>query len=61
VASKKDFARFLEIAVGSAFELETLLALAYEIKYINGRDFKLLIEKNERVAKLIYGLKRSLR
>lgn len=32
--SEKDFARFLEIALGSAFELETQLVIAERRKYI---------------------------
>lgn len=60
-SSKKDFLRFLEIAIGSAFELETLLALSHEIKYIDDKDFNRLIDRNERVIKLIYGFKRSLK
>ena len=35
--SEIDFARFLEISLGSAFELETQLIIATELKYI-GED-----------------------
>ena len=37
--SEKDFARFLEIAIGSAFEVETQLTIANEIGYLNDDNF----------------------
>lgn len=38
--SNADFARFLEIALGSAFELETQLILSRELEYLNKEDFE---------------------
>jgi four helix bundle protein len=38
--SNADFARFLEIALGSAFELETQLILSKELEYLNQEDFE---------------------
>lgn len=59
-ASKKGFKHFLEISLGSAFELETLLIIALENKY-------LAIDEKDKISniikitiKQIYGLKRSL-
>ena len=37
--SNKDFARFLEIALGSLFETETLLILSYRRKYLDEKIF----------------------
>ena len=34
-SSKKNFAHFLEISIGSAFELETLIEIASDLQYIN--------------------------
>ena len=45
-SSEKDFARFLEIALGSAFELETQLLIANKRKYIT------IIEVNESINML---------
>lgn len=42
--SKKDFGRFLEIALGSAFELETQLVVARELGWISSKRF---IEVND--------------
>jgi len=36
--SQKDFCHFLDMSLGSAFELETLLIIAYERGYINIKE-----------------------
>ena len=43
--SHADFARFLEIAQGSAFEVETQLILACDLKYIKEDVFSELLEE----------------
>lgn len=58
--SNKDFSHFLDIAIGSAFELETLLMLANERDYLDSRKYDELKSNLTDVIKLIYGLKRSL-
>ena len=40
-----DFARFLDIALGSAFEIETQLIIAYEIGYLNGETLESTIKE----------------
>ena len=35
-----DFARFLDIAIGSAFEVETQLIIAYQIGYLNNETLE---------------------
>lgn len=37
-SSNKDFARFLEISIGSAFELETQVILSLELAYIENEE-----------------------
>lgn len=37
--SNKDFARFIEIAIGSSFELETQLYLSIEFNFILSEDY----------------------
>ena len=45
--SETEFARYLEISIGSSFELETQLTIANELGYINATDFdSFLIELN---------------
>lgn len=60
-SSKKDFCHFLEIAIGSAFELETLIIIAHERKYISQEEKNKFDEIVQSTEKLINGLMRSLK
>ena len=55
--SKKEFLRFLSIALGSVAELETQLLLAQRIRFIDSNPTSSRIEE---VRKMIIGLIRSL-
>lgn len=58
--SDKDFIRFLNISLGSSFELETQLILSFNLKYINEEEFnnmRLLIVEEQ---KMIFGFTNSL-
>lgn len=59
-SSDKDFLRFLDIANGSAFELETQIQLAYDLGFINENDLQNISDKLTEVQKLIYGFKSKL-
>lgn len=48
--SNKDLYRFLEIALGSAYELESHLLLAYDLKFINEES---QIELSERINSIV--------
>jgi len=54
--SEKDFARFLEIGLGSAFELETQVRIAVKRKYISEdnktRTIESLISLQKRISAL---------
>ena len=58
--SEKDFARFLEIALGSAFELETQLIIASKRRYISEGSLEETIQKLSSLQKRIYGLRRKI-
>jgi four helix bundle protein len=59
--SKKDFARFLSISIGSSFELETQLLLSKELEFISDDDFsKLEINLNE-IQKMLNSFIKSLK
>jgi len=58
--SEKDFARFLEIALGSTFELETQLIIASKRKYISEESLELTVKKLSSLQKRIYGLRRKI-
>lgn len=55
--SKKEFQRFLNIATGSSYELETQLLLTNRIFNIN-TDF--IVKDLKEVQKMIYALNKSL-
>ncbi len=58
--SKKEFAHFLNIAVGSSFELETQLIIAHNLQYI-GKDIAERFSKDlSDIQNMLYGLKKSL-
>jgi len=56
----KDFNQFLNIALGSAFELETQLLLSNDFNYITKEQTQLLTEKVCKVQRMINGLKKSV-
>jgi len=58
--SEKDFARFLEIALGSALELETQLIIASKRKYISEGSLREAVQKLSDLQKRIYGLRRKI-
>jgi len=43
--SEIDFARYLEIAIGSSFEVETQITIAKEINYINDNQYNELLNE----------------
>ena len=47
--TNKDYAHFLQIALGSAFELDYQILLAKDLKYIDEKDY---LELNDRVDKV---------
>jgi four helix bundle protein len=58
--TNKDFARFLDIAYGSAFELETQIYSAFDLEFINEDKLNNLIEKIEEIEKMLFGFKKIL-
>ena len=56
--SQKDFSRFLQISLGSAFELETQLEIAKEINFINEKEYSIIIEELHIIQKRIQSLKK---
>ena len=51
--SNKDFSRFLEIAIGSAYEIETQLIIASDLKFITTEKLESLTNKLENIIKMI--------
>ena len=53
--SKKEFANFLNMAHGSAAELQCHLYVALDQNYIKRKEFEELYERVEEVSKMIQG------
>ena len=58
--SDKDFARFLSIANGSAFELETQLFLCIDLGYLSNDIVQPVISELKIVQKMIFNFSKSL-
>ncbi len=58
--TSKEFARFLDIALGSAFELETQLILAADVSYITESQLTDILNLLQEVQKMIYSFKATL-
>ena len=60
-ATSPDFARFLDIAAGSASEVDYELLLARDLEYISSEVHKELQERVEEIRRMLSGLLRRLR
>lgn len=66
--SQKDFARFLSIALGSCFELETQLMLIRDLNIIEGdkhntfsdQDCRAILDKLKEIQRMIFVFKKKL-
>jgi four helix bundle protein len=58
--SNKEFQHFISIAMGSSFELETQVILAFRFRYINEEQLTAFEEMVRPVQKMSFGLYNSL-
>lgn len=58
--SDAELSRFLDIANGSAFELETLMILCFDLEYLTTQQFREFDSKMNEIQKMTFGLKHSL-
>lgn len=56
--SRPDYLRFLDMARGSAYELQTQMRIAHDLGYVNDSE---LMDKIEELERVLNGLIRSLR
>jgi len=54
--SEIEFKRFLEIAMGSLFEVQTQLIIANELQFLSNEDIKEIILLLEKEARMINSL-----
>ena len=59
-SSKKEFMRFLDIANGSAFELETQLFLSVDLRYVQKEKVDTIISELKEIQKMIFKFRSNL-
>jgi len=59
--AKKEFSRFIEIALGSLIEVKTCCILVRDLKYIDEKDFNQIITKIDELFFKLLNLKKYLR
>ena len=52
--SREDFKSFLKISLGSSNEVEALLDISRDLKYITEVEYKQLSKENDEIGKMIY-------
>lgn len=58
--SNKDFARFLQITLGSAYEIETQLLIASDLEFIAKQELDSLLKSLESIIKMTSKFKSTL-
>lgn len=59
--SLNDYIRFLNIAVGSLFELQTQIEIAFNLKYLNKEMFEKIYEYSREIERMLSSLIRKLK
>ena len=59
--SNKNFSRFLEIALGSSYEIETQLLIAFDLEFISEDELFSLDKELEEIIKMIPKFKSTLK
>src|SRR6516162_9836129 len=57
----KDFAQFLNISLGSAYEFETLLILSFDVRLIFEEELENFTNRISEIQKMTFGLIKTLR
>ncbi|MES2437529.1 MAG: four helix bundle protein [Verrucomicrobiota bacterium] len=59
-SSRKDFARFIEIATGSLFEVVSQSHIGRNQGFLSPEEFLIIYEASEEQSRMLSGLRRSL-
>lgn len=59
--SNKDFAQFLQIALGSSYETETQLLIAQDLNFINDSESEKNISELQEIIKMVSKFKSTLK
>jgi len=60
-SSEKEYSRFLEIAIGSSFEMQTQLEISKNLNYLDSETFKSLVERLNVLQRRINALRTSIK
>jgi four helix bundle protein len=59
-ATDKDFSRFVDVAIGSSFELESQLYLGFDLEYYNESVLNTYLDKIQEIQKMVIQFKKKL-
>jgi len=59
--SDADFSRFLDIALGSCFEVDSQFTLAFDLEFINKEEYEKIINSIFEIERMLIGLIKSMR
>jgi four helix bundle protein len=59
--STGDYLRFLNIAVGSLFEVQTQIEIALNLEFIGEADFEIIFEKSREIDRMLSSLIQKLK
>ena len=59
--SNKEFSRFLEISIGSCYEIETQLLISKDLEFINMNQLEMLLDTLSSIIKMTSKFKSSLK
>ncbi|PKA84553.1 four helix bundle protein [Ulvibacter sp. MAR_2010_11] len=59
--SDNDFSRFLEITIGSCYEIETQLLIANDLGFLMEEDLQIILSKLEAIIKMTSKFKSTLK
>lgn len=58
--SQKEFNYFLSLAIGSLFELDTQITIAFEIEYLSKEKYKVLTNLISELIRMTIGFQKSI-
>lgn len=58
--SDKDFARFIDIATGSSFELESQIYVACDLEYFSEDELDVYLDKIQEIQRMLFHFKKHL-
>ncbi len=59
--SSKSYLQFLKVSRGSLMEVETLLVIAKNLNFITEKEYKIISDNIEELAKILQGLIKSIK